>query len=625
MRSQRNRPSRIFKINRRALTIALVLTLLFALIAVITPAATAQSNTVYAITEAGVFGTLNLTSGAFTELGNSGVTLAGLGAFGGAVYGGVDNGSTLYQVNLSNGNLTGIGAASFNYADFGSTTSSLYGTSFASNGHNLYSINAGNGSATLIGPIGLPACYCAMSSGGSTLYFASDTGSGSVLYSLNTTTGAATPIGNTGVNEIDSMIVTSGVLYANTVAGALYTLNTSTGTATFVANTRVDLWGMALPTFSVIHNFTGGQDGANPEAGVTLDRAGNLYGTASGGGIGLGTVYEVKNKPGWPFNPLYSFISGDGTYPESRVIFGPNGTLYGTTPATYLNGYFGTVFNLRPLPSVCKTVLCPWTETVLYTFQGGADGGIPAYGDLLFDQAGNIYGTTSSGGSGGNGVVYELIAEPGGGYKESVLYAFSGSDGSTPYSGVIFDDSSNLYGTTYEGGLGNGTVFELLYPGWAQECTLNNFRNGSDGGYLAAGLIFDQSGNLYGATTNAGKGGGGTVFELTQNAPCSWTLTTLYNFTGAASCGPWGTLLMDGNGNLYGTTKCDGANNKGNIWELTPSNGSWIYTSLYDFTGGDDGGNPISNVVMDKSGNLYGTASIGGTQGVGVVWELKKN
>ena len=368
-------------------------------------------------------------------------------------------------------------------------------------------------------------------------------------------------------------------------------------------------------TFSVIHNFTGGQDGATPEAGVTLDGAGNVYGTAYAGGVGYGTVYQLKNKSGWPSNPLYEFHYSDGANPRARVIFGSNGTLYGTTEDG--GSGLGTVFNLRPYPTVCKTALCHWMETVLLS--NGIDGAFPGYGDLLFYQ-GDIFGTTADGGN-GVGLVYELTP-PGSWNTETVLYAFSGSDGAYPENGVIPDSTGNLYSTTWQGGLSNfGTVFELLYPGWAQQCTLDNFRNGNDGSYPVAGLIFDQSGNLYGATTYGGTGGGGTVFELTSIGNCSWTLNTIHSFTGAGGCGPWASLAME-SGSLYGTTYCDGAHNAGNVWELTPSGSSWIYTDLYDFTGGNDGGNPISNVSFDTSGNLYGTASAGGTQGVGVVWEI---
>ncbi|MGC2111980.1 MAG: choice-of-anchor tandem repeat GloVer-containing protein [Candidatus Korobacteraceae bacterium] len=152
---------------------------------------------------------------------------------------------------------------------------------------------------------------------------------------------------------------------------------------------------------------------------------------------------------------------------------------------------------------------------------------------------------------------------------------------------------------------------------------LFSFRNGNDGSYPYAGLIFDPSKtHLYGANSNGGTGGGGTIFELTPGANCSWTLETLYSFTGGHQCGPWSILMMDSSGNLLGTTKCDGANGFGNVFKLTNTGSGWTYTSLHDFTGQSDGGYPISNVSIDGSGNLYGTASTGGSQGVGVVWEI---
>jgi uncharacterized repeat protein (TIGR03803 family) len=384
-------------------------------------------------------------------------------------------------------------------------------------------------------------------------------------------------------------------------------------------------------TFSVLHTFTGGADGGNPDAGLTWDKAGNLYGTAHGyGSGGHGTVYRLTHgDSGWAFSPLYAWSGGvGGAAPLARVVFGPNGILYGTTTVYD----YGTVFNLRPpATAACKTLLCPWTETVLHTFEI-LDGDYPGYGDLLFDQAGNIYGTTTFGGSSRLGTVYELT--PSG--TESVLYSFAGSDGETPENGLIFDNAGDLYGTTANGGgsgcngSGCGTVFELMPANgaWTQ-CTLSNFQNGNDGVNPYAGLIFDQLGNLYGGTIGGGTGGSGTVFELTPVGSCTWTLKTLHNFTaGGGECGPYGTLVMDGSGNLYGTTKCDGATGNGNVFELAYPN--WTYTSLYDFTNGSDGGNPTSNVIFDASGNLYGTASTGGNlscgsgEGCGVVWKITR-
>ncbi len=171
-----------------------------------------------------------------------------------------------------------------------------------------------------------------------------------------------------------------------------------------------------------------------------------------------------------------------------------------------------------------------------------------------------------------------------------------------------------------------GTAFQLAPSnGGLTENTLWSFQDGNDGGLpVGAGLLFDSSRNLYGAAPAAGAAGGGTVFELSPLG--SWNmLTPLYSFSGASEngngCGPWGPLAMNA-GSLYGTTYCDGAYGYGNVFELTPSGNTWIYSDLHDFTGGDDGGNPISNVSFDTSGKLYGTASAGGTQNVGVVWEI---
>jgi len=376
-------------------------------------------------------------------------------------------------------------------------------------------------------------------------------------------------------------------------------------------------------TFKVLYTFTGGNDGRNPTAGVTMDKAGNLYGTASMGGAGYGTVYQLKHKgSGWTFNPLYDFTNGsDGAYPTAPVVFGPDGALYSTTEFGSNNG---NVFKLMPSPTACKTALCPWSEKVLYTCQGGTDGSKPI--GLVFDQAGNIYGTTSAGGAYGEGTAYELTSS-GNGWMESALYSFGGDgDGSVPYQSVmIFDNAGNLYGTTYFGGSSNdGTVFQLTPSGsgWIENI-IYSFQGGSDGRYPYSGLIFDQSGNLYGTTTDGGSGGGGTVFELSPSGG-GWTFSVLYSLTGPSgcSCGPAWALVMDAAGNLYDTTQGDGAYKLGNVFKLTNTGGSWTYTSLYDFTGGNDGWFPISGVTLDTSGNLYGTTYYGGTDNSGVLWEI---
>jgi uncharacterized repeat protein (TIGR03803 family) len=396
-------------------------------------------------------------------------------------------------------------------------------------------------------------------------------------------------------------------------------------------------------TFQVIHNFTGGQDGATPYSGLTVDKVGNLYGSALYDGGGKGTIFQLKHKgAGWVFNVLYSFTGGDdGAGPQFKggaLVFGPDGTIFGTTNgggggtcdgsgAPYPG--CGTVFNLRPPPTACKSALCPWMETVLHRFTGTNDGFNPE-GSLLFDQAGNIYGTTIYGGLNGFGTIYELTPSAGS-WTETVAYDF-GSDGHYPISGVIMDDAGNFYGTTYLGGSVNiGTAFQLVPSnGSLTENFHYSFLGGQDGGRPIAGLIFDQSGNLYGAASDDGINGGGTFFQLLPGSGNNWTLQVLYSFAGGPSdlngCGPWGPLVIQ-RGSIYGTTKCAGAHGYGNVFELSPSNGGWSYTSLYDFTGGSDGAYPISNVVFDANGNLYGSASAGGsstncTGGCGVVWEI---
>ena len=381
-------------------------------------------------------------------------------------------------------------------------------------------------------------------------------------------------------------------------------------------------------TFKVIHTFTGGGDGANPYAGLTMDQAGNLYGTASlGGGSGNGTVFRLSKKgSGWVFTPLYSFQGApDGGTPQARVVFGPGGILYGTSSFGGGCGGCGTVFSLKPYPTACTTALCGWQETVLYSFQGGNDGMNPALGDLIFDQAGNLYGTTTGGGAYGYGTVFELAPSQGG-WTEKVLYSFAGgSDGSQPFAGLIFDNAGNLYGTTvYAGAHGWGTVYELTPSGsgWTVN-VLYGFQGGSDGREPFGGLIFDQAGNLYGDNWSAGQYDGGTVFKLAPSNG-SWTYSVVHSFDGYGYRGAAANLVMGGAGNLYGTTVNNGhgPHGSGNVFELIPSGGSWTYTSLYDFTGGNDGAEPLCNVIFDANGNLYGTTYYGGANGNGVVWEI---
>ena len=275
--------------------------------------------------------------------------------------------------------------------------------------------------------------------------------------------------------------------------------------------------------------------------------------------------------------------------------------------------------------------------TVLYQFNSptGSDGAEPAF-DPVFDEAGNLYGTTAFGGADQWGVVFKLTPPADGGpgeWAETVLYNFTGgNDGEVPGGGVIFDTTGNLYGTTARGGAyGLGTVFELSPSGggWVLT-TLYAFQGGDDGQFPESALIFDGAGNLYGDTSGAGAAGGGTVFKLSPSGN-SWTFSVLYGLPGASNEGPVGPVTMDAAGDVYGTTTGDGAFGAGSVFKLTATNGSWVYSDIYDFVSRgpgliSKGWRPLGNVTLDASGNLYSTAADGGTLdcpgGCGVVWKF---
>lgn len=625
-------------------------------------------NPVYAFTNTNAFGTLCLSSGVlggtFTQLGSgpfAGYT--GLGDFAGNLY--ID-GQYFWQVNPANGSVTGIGQGAVNCRELGSTPSGVMYCLDNSNNKILYSVNPTNGALSAIGsgtnlPIGGGGTI-ALSTDDPQLYVTQISGSGSVLYLLNTSSGLAgeiAPVTFDGTPVyIQSMVYAEGQLYAtsNNVPtqicasnDGIYTLSVTSGNASFVTCTSVWVYGMAAGpvstfTYKQPYAFTGGYDGATPLAGVTIDRAGNLYGTAYAGGVGYGTAYKLTPQTNgiWAFKTLYPFAGGnDGAGPAARLIFGTNGSLYSTTfhggdgTGDCTVGYTGcgTVYNLTPPLTPCKTARCPWTETLLYQFQGGTDGLFPYQADLLFDRSGNIYGTTLYGGLYGDGTcaerwncgtVYEL-KHMGNSWTEILLHSFNGNpDGAEPYSGVIFDSAGNLYGTTYRGPNG-GTVYQLtpLGGGWTESPLL--FSGCCD---ISAGLIFDSAGNLYGAAGSGGGWDGGFAFRLTSPG---WTLADLYDFDDDnRGAGPNSTLVMDSAGNLYGTTAGLGSD-YGTVFKLTPYNGSYIQTVMYRFTDGSDGAYPYGPLVFDTSGNLYGTASAGGNlsdcsgAGCGVVFEITPN
>ena len=403
-------------------------------------------------------------------------------------------------------------------------------------------------------------------------------------------------------------------------------------------------------TYSVIHTFSGDKDGAAPFPGFTIDKSGTLYGAARGGPSGRGVAYKLSNSGGgWLLTPLYSFTkSDDGSGPNAALVFGPDGALYGTNVlgggGSCVDGGgnpgCGTVFRLAPGPNRPTTALSPWVETVVYRFQGGSDGLYPE-GAVVFDKDGNLYGTTSYGGYQGGycagygcGTIYKLTSSGGGNYAESVLYSFTnGTDGSYPLGAPVLDQLGNLYGTAANGGqLGNcnsetcGVVWKLSpSDGNWMESVIHYF-NGDDGFGSQTGLIFDNSGNLYGSTMGGGPGGAGVVFELSPSGD-NWDYNMLHSFPGQWYQGPdQSKLLMDKDGNLYGTIPTGGLYTFGEVYKLTKTDTGWDYSTVYAFKGGSDGALPYGDLVFDKDGNLYGTAVQGGLHdypnGYGVAFKI---
>jgi hypothetical protein len=382
-------------------------------------------------------------------------------------------------------------------------------------------------------------------------------------------------------------------------------------------------------TLNVVYAFTGGAGGENPVYGVIFDRAGNLYGTTFGVGSSYGSVYELMRRDSsWIFQPLHNFQYGSEGYdPEGGVVFGPDGALYGATPygGSICGGiyYFcGSVYSLRPSPNSCGNAFCPWNWTPAFVFGGDVNyGGYQPRSGVVFDSAGNIYGTTYYGGLHNNGTAFQLYRSQNG-WRENVIDNFP-SDVGYPESGLTFGAAGNLYGTSADAYYSR--VYELVHTGqgW-NERTIYVFQGGNDGSNPAAGLIFDAAGNAYGATAGVADGlSPGTVYQLSPQSDGTWQETVLYVFP-PDIYGPLSNLAIDAAGNLYGTTPGTPGNNPdkwGMVFELSPVNGSWVFTQLHHFTNGTDGAGP-SGVTLDSAGNLYGTCSAGGPYGWGLVWEI---
>jgi uncharacterized repeat protein (TIGR03803 family) len=415
----------------------------------------------------------------------------------------------------------------------------------------------------------------------------------------------------------------------------------------------------------VLYSFQGGaNDGSVPAGGIVFDKQGNLYGATTGGGP-AGTAFQLsppaqKGDP-WTETLIYQFqgkSSKDGSEPSGGLIMDAAGNLYGVTA-------YGGTGNCKLLGILygCGTVyeLSPprqqggaWTETILYSFPTAKQGYLPN-GDLVFDSAGNLYGATTFGGGKGTtcdpyyqycGEVFELSPpkNKGGKWTEKVLHAFAGgTDGANPNGGLVLDSNRTVYGTTYSGGnqncqyfqneIGCGTAFELKQPkerGAWTEIQLHVFTDASDGANPNGGLILDANGVLYGTGEGGANRGQGVVFRLKGKSGGRWEDTTIYDFpsNGLDGSSPLAGLILDAKGNLWGTASGGGTDGGGTIFRLRPAGKSWSFTVLHDFMGAPDGSYPSASLIFDAAGNLYGTTEQSGTgqacgnYGCGTVFEV---
>ncbi len=369
--------------------------------------------------------------------------------------------------------------------------------------------------------------------------------------------------------------------------------------------------------------------GLYPVSGLTADSAGNFYGTTMNGGTGgAGVIYRLTPSPGGGYAEtiVYDFGGGNGLagglYPYGNVVLDAAGNLYGTTLNGGVNS-FGIVYKLSPAPGG------GYAESVLYAFDGSTYDGGELVGGLVLDGAGNILGVNQVGAGHGYGCVFELSPAAGGAYSLSIVYSFTGgTDGGTPLAGLIMDGAGNLFGTTSGSYLTSwfGAVYELTPTagGGYSEVTLHTFTAALDGAVPSAGLTMDGAGNLYGTTRlGSGMGGNGigTVFKLAPSTGGAYVTSILYSFTGGSDgAAPLGGVTLDSAGNIYGTTSAGGNpncnNGCGTVFKLAPSPLGYTESVLYPFPGGSLGAAPMSTLVRDAHGNLYGTTY--SSQGAGV-------
>jgi len=376
-------------------------------------------------------------------------------------------------------------------------------------------------------------------------------------------------------------------------------------------------------TEHILYSFTGGNDGSVPDGPLTLDGNGTFYGaTFLGGTAGAGVVFKLsRTSTGVQETVLYNFQGGssDLLNPSGRLLVTADGRIFGTATGDGLG--YGGVYELTPSGD-------SWVYTILHFFTVGET---PINSGVIMDKAGNLYGETAGGGKFSDGTIYKL--EPTStGYKYLLLYSLDQNQGNYPTGGLIFDQGGNLYGTTISGGPGDlGTIFELKHGsnGTWTESTLYTFQNTADGVSPEGGLVFDASGNIFGTTayggdTSCASGFGcGEVYELSPSGGV-WTKTVLHLFTDTPDGhAPNAGLAIDASGNLFGTTNNGGTAGTGTLFEVSPTSSGWTETVLFSFNDATNGGFLISPVTLDLRGNIFGVTSSGGPGGYGVVFAFQ--
>jgi len=402
-----------------------------------------------------------------------------------------------------------------------------------------------------------------------------------------------------------------------TKIGLLIVIAIAAGSASLAAQDKPAFWHM-----TTLYAFTGNADGAVPFGGVVLDPAGNVYGTAAFGGNGgancgtppnCGVVFKIDPRGQESLLHTFTGYPGDGANPFEGLTRDSAGRLYGLTAS------FLALYELQPSATFCAAALCPWNESILYNSEYGQLGGY-ATGIPTPDGQGNFYATSNTAGSTNCGPGCGFVFKVGPQGQFTPIYNFQGgSDGAQPTGPLLLADGS-LYGTTVSGGAGYGTVYKIDANG--NESIVYPFTGGNDGFGPWTGVIADEYGNLYGTTAVGGQhssdcNGGtcGVIFELVPNQQGGYTESVLYTFQGGADGGdPYGGLLRDSQGNFYGTTSQGGVSQFGpycgTVYRLTSAG---TKTTLWNFTCGTDGANPAyGSLVMDQQGNLYGTTTTDG-------------